>query len=89
MFRNPTADLLVLLVIVLLFLGPKRLPALGRSLGQGMREFKDSITGDSKHDAEEDRPEIARAASDPDPGAAASERSASEPQPAELRTDRQ
>jgi sec-independent protein translocase protein TatA len=89
MFRNPTADLLVLLVIVLLFLGPKRLPALGRSLGQGMREFKDSITGDSKHDADEDPPEITRAASEPDSGAAASERPASEPQPAELRTDRQ
>jgi sec-independent protein translocase protein TatA len=50
MFRNPTVDVLVLLLIVLLILGPKRLPALGKSLGQGMREFKDSITGDSKDD---------------------------------------
>jgi sec-independent protein translocase protein TatA len=88
MFRNPTADLLVLLVIVLLFLGPKRLPALGRSLGQGMREFKDSITGDSKHDADEDRPEISRTVNEPGSGATASEPPASEPQPAELRTDR-
>jgi sec-independent protein translocase protein TatA len=53
MFRNPTADLIVVLVIVLLVLGPKRLPGLGRSLGQGMREFKESITGDSKDDDEE------------------------------------
>ncbi len=63
MFRNPTTDLIVVLVIVLLIFGPKRLPGLGKQLGQGMREFKDSITGDSKDDepAEPaDRPEIAR-----------------------------
>ena len=53
MFRNPTTDLIVVLVIVLLILGPKRLPGLGKSLGTGMREFKDSITGDSKDDDEE------------------------------------
>jgi sec-independent protein translocase protein TatA len=47
MFRNPTTDLIVVLVIVLLIFGPKRLPGLGRSLGGGLREFKDSITGDS------------------------------------------
>ena len=35
---------LVLLVVLLVF-GPKRLPEMGRSLGRGMREFKDSITG--------------------------------------------
>ena len=46
MFRNPTTDLIVVLVIVLLIFGPKRLPGLGRSLGDGLREFKDSITGD-------------------------------------------
>jgi sec-independent protein translocase protein TatA len=38
-------EILVLLVIVLLIFGPKKLPELGRSLGRGMREFKDSITG--------------------------------------------
>jgi len=53
MFRNPVTDVVVVLVVVLLIFGPKRLPMLGRSLGQGMREFKDSITGDSKDDAEE------------------------------------
>ena len=57
MLRNPTADLIVVLVIVLLFLGPKRLPGLGKSLGQGMREFKDSISGDSKDD-DQDKPAI-------------------------------
>ena len=38
MFRNPTTDLIVVLVIVLLIFGPKRLPGLGRQLGQGLRE---------------------------------------------------
>ncbi len=41
MFRNPYADGLIVVVIVLLFFGPKRLPQLGQSLGQGLREFKD------------------------------------------------
>ena len=43
-------ELLIVLGIVLLILGPKRLPALGRQLGGGMREFKDSITGRSRDD---------------------------------------
>jgi len=42
-------ELLILLVVVLLVFGPKRLPEMGRSLGKGMREFKDSVTG-SEHD---------------------------------------
>ena len=52
MFRNPTTDLIVVLVIVLLIFGPKRLPGLGKSLGSGLKEFKDSITGESKDDEE-------------------------------------
>ena len=41
----------IVLLIVLLIFGPKRLPGLGKSLGTGMREFKDSITGkDSDQD---------------------------------------
>ncbi len=44
-------ELLIVLVVVLLILGPKRLPRLGRSLGGGIREFKDSVTGGNK-DAE-------------------------------------
>jgi TatA/E family protein of Tat protein translocase len=35
----------IVLVIALLVFGPKRLPSLGRSLGSGMKEFKDSVTG--------------------------------------------
>ncbi len=44
-------EIIIVLVVVLLIFGPKRLPQLGRSLGGGMREFKDSVTGKSKdHD---------------------------------------
>lgn len=43
-FENPVHILIVLAVALLLF-GAKRLPELGRSLGGGMREFKNSITG--------------------------------------------
>ena len=38
-------ELAIVLVIVLLIFGPKRLPGLGKQLGTGMREFKESITG--------------------------------------------
>jgi sec-independent protein translocase protein TatA len=48
-------ELIVVLVIVLVIFGPKRLPSLGRQLGTGMREFKDSITG-----KDEDRDGTAR-----------------------------
>lgn len=44
MFRNPVTDAIVALVVMLLIFGPKRLPLLGRSLGQGIREFRNSIT---------------------------------------------
>ena len=38
-------ELIAVLVVALLIFGPKRLPGLGRSLGRGMREFKESVTG--------------------------------------------
>ncbi len=96
MFHNPTTDLIIVLVIVLLFLGPKRLPGLGKSLGQGMREFKDSITGHSG-DAEDeadgdgkDKPAITRAAtkSDPNGGADAEPTATPGSGSAELGSDR-
>jgi len=40
-------ELLIILVVVLVIFGPKRLPMLGRQLGGGLREFKDSVTGKS------------------------------------------
>jgi sec-independent protein translocase protein TatA len=36
---------IIILIVLLVIFGPKRLPEMGRSLGRGMREFKDSITG--------------------------------------------
>jgi sec-independent protein translocase protein TatA len=61
-FAKPWADALIVLLVVLLFFGPKRLPTLGRSLGEGMREFKDSITGHSSSGEEEaDQPELSEA----------------------------
>jgi len=44
-------ELLILLFVVLLVFGPKRLPEAGRSLGRGMREFKNSITGNDDKDS--------------------------------------
>ena len=38
-------EIAIILLIVLIIFGPKRLPDLGRSLGSGMRQFKDSISG--------------------------------------------
>jgi sec-independent protein translocase protein TatA len=52
---GPT-ELIIVLVIVLVIFGPKRLPGLGRSLGSGMREFRDSISGkgSNRHDDDDD-----------------------------------
>jgi sec-independent protein translocase protein TatA len=47
-------ELVVVLVIALIVLGPKKLPEVGRSIGHGMREFKDSISGSSKRNDEDD-----------------------------------
>jgi sec-independent protein translocase protein TatA len=57
-------EIIVILVIVLIVFGPKRLPDLGRSLGRGMREFKDSVTGKDK----DELPEVT-AAEKPEPAA--------------------
>ena len=44
-FGIGVTELVILLVALLIIFGPKRLPEMGRSLGKGMREFKDSISG--------------------------------------------
>ncbi len=50
-------ELLILLLVLLLVFGPKRLPEMGRQLGRGMREFKDSVTGkDDDRYEDDDRP---------------------------------
>ena len=43
-------ELIVILVIALLVLGPKKLPDVGRSVGKGMREFKESLAGNDVDD---------------------------------------
>jgi sec-independent protein translocase protein TatA len=53
-------ELGIVLVVVLLIFGPKRLPQMGRSLGSGMREFKDGITGKSGPSDDEAEAEDAR-----------------------------
>ena len=53
-------EIIIVLVIVLVIFGPKRLPDLGRSLGKGMREFKESVTGkddDKQLDTGDAKPE--------------------------------
>jgi sec-independent protein translocase protein TatA len=61
-------EVLLVLAIVLIIFGPKRLPALGRSLGSGMRNFKESISGKDKGEDEEDddRPELTKATAKPE-----------------------
>jgi sec-independent protein translocase protein TatA len=69
-------ELLILLLVILLVFGPKRLPEMGRSLGRGMREFKDSISGDKDRDEERLRPELTAAETQEDhPVAVAQQRS--------------
>ena len=47
-------ELAIVLIIALVIFGPKRLPELGKSLGNGIREFKSSVTG--SHDSDDDEP---------------------------------
>jgi sec-independent protein translocase protein TatA len=70
-------ELAILLVIVLLIFGPKRLPGLGKQLGTGMREFKESITGKDK----DDEPLAAIPAAEPEPPTAAAPAAAAPAEP--------
>jgi sec-independent protein translocase protein TatA len=45
MFRNPLVDGAVILIVLVLFFRPKTLPMLGRGLGEGIKEFKEGVTG--------------------------------------------
>jgi sec-independent protein translocase protein TatA len=54
-WTSPT-HLVILLLIALLLFGAKRLPEIGRSLGTGMREFKDSVTGNTPTEPVQQQP---------------------------------
>jgi sec-independent protein translocase protein TatA len=71
---SPTHIVLLLLIALLLF-GAKRLPEIGRSLGHGMREFKDSVSGDESP-ADHDLPAQLHAAQADETPAAAREHEA-------------
>mgnify|MGYP001088070626 CR=1 FL=1 len=52
-------ELLILLLVLLLVFGPKRLPEMGRQLGKGMREFKESVSGkDDDHETVDEAAEL-------------------------------
>lgn len=71
MFRNPLTDGILVLVVLLLFFGPKRLPELGRGIGEGIRSFKDGIGGGSSSE-EDDKPQLSSSAAEaPAPASAA------------------
>jgi sec-independent protein translocase protein TatA len=53
-------ELVVVLIIALVIIGPKKLPDVGRSMGRGMREFKGAITGENDHET----PELTQAKAD-------------------------
>ncbi|MDP9293340.1 MAG: twin-arginine translocase TatA/TatE family subunit [Actinomycetota bacterium] len=48
-------ELIIVLVIALIVLGPKRLPEAGRAVGKGLKEFKDSLSGNSPDDDDDGR----------------------------------
>lgn len=75
-------EVVVVLAIVLLIFGPKRLPAAGRALGESMRGFKDSISGKGKDDPGLEPPQ---AAGSDDASAPAAKATGAEQQPAERR----
>jgi TatA/E family protein of Tat protein translocase len=67
MFRNPLTDGVVILIVLLLFFGPKRLPMLSRSIGESIKEFRGGIGSgdDGKSEIEpgagaasDDRPKV-------------------------------
>jgi sec-independent protein translocase protein TatA len=56
-FQVGPLELVVVLAIALIVLGPKKLPEAGRSLGRGIREFKSSLSGEPEQDETAEKPE--------------------------------
>jgi sec-independent protein translocase protein TatA len=74
MFASPWKDGLIVLVIVLLFFGPKRLPALSRSIGESIKEFKGGIGHGSDSDEQSELPSSNSAAASAGSAPSAEER---------------
>jgi sec-independent protein translocase protein TatA len=85
---TPT-HLIFLLLLALLLFGAKRLPEIGRSLGTGMREFKDSVTAHDKEETRSELPPPAPAAPAPPAAAPAPPAAAPETPPAAVEPERE
>ena len=57
-FNLGPGELLLILAIALVVLGPKKLPEAGRSLGRGLREFKNSVSNMSANDEDDEKPRL-------------------------------
>jgi sec-independent protein translocase protein TatA len=66
-------ELVILMVVLLLVFGARRLPEMGRSIGSGMREFKDAVTGKDEPEKAELKPPPAPETTTPTPPAAQAE----------------
>lgn len=60
MFNISPLEIIVLLVIALIVLGPQRLPEMARSVGRGMREFRNALTSDGRDDGDDGDDELER-----------------------------
>jgi sec-independent protein translocase protein TatA len=60
-FNLGPGELLLILAIALVVLGPKKLPEVGRSLGKGMREFKESVSNMTGNDDDDDTKQLKKA----------------------------
>jgi sec-independent protein translocase protein TatA len=62
-------EIIVVLIIALVVFGPKRLPELGSSLGRGIREFRNTVSGDKSDDDDDSEVKAIRASTPPAPPA--------------------
>jgi sec-independent protein translocase protein TatA len=76
MFEPSWEKLLIVLVLALIVLGPRKLPEVGRSLGRGIREFKDGVSGNDSGDENKSQPMAALAATQPVPARVTADRAA-------------
>ena len=60
-FNLGPGELLLILAIALVVLGPKKLPEVGRSLGKGMREFKESVSNMGGNDDDDEHKQLKKA----------------------------